>query len=81
MNESHCSTQKSLIGLLGPHLRLFLILIVLSLERSVLKEIVLIALLKNETWNKYLMLRVVGQYTYSGRCYLLSLDGAAYLRY
>ena len=81
MNESHLSIQKSLIELLGPHLQLFQIFIVLSLERSVLKEIVLIALLKNETLNKNLMLRVVGQYTYSGRCYLLLLDGAAYLRY
>ena len=72
---------ESLIGLVGPHLRLFLILIMLPLERSVLKEIVLIALLQNETWNKYLMLRVSGQYPNSGRRYLLPLDGAAYLKY
>ena len=39
----------------------------------------LIALLQNETWNKYLMLREAGQYPNSGRCYLLLLDGAAYL--
>ena len=72
---------ESLIGLVGPHLRLFLILDMLPLERSVLKEIVLIALLQNESWNKYLMLRVAGQYPNSGRCYLLPLDGAAYFKY
>ena len=72
---------ESLIGLVGPHLRLFLILNMLLLERSVLKEIVLIALLQNESWNKYLMLRVAGQYPNSGRCYLLPLDGAAHLKY
>ena len=48
----------------------------LLLERSVLKEIVLIALLQNESWNKYLMLRVAGQYPNSSCCYLLPLDGA-----
>ena len=72
---------ESLIGLVGPHLRLFLILDMWTLERSVLKEIVLIALLQNESWNKYLMLRVAGQYPNSGRCYLLPLDGAAYFKY
>ena len=72
---------ESLIGLVGPHLRLFLILDMLPLERSVLKEIVLIALLQNESWNKYLMLRVAGQYPNSGCCYLLPLDGAAHLKY
>ena len=72
---------ESLIGLVGPHLRLFLILNMLHLERSVLKEIVLIALLQNESWNKYLMLRVAGQYPNSGCCYLLPLDGAAHLKY
>ena len=41
----------------------------------------LIALLQNDSWNKYLMLRVAGQYPDSGRCYLLPLDGAAYLKY
>ena len=46
-----------LIGLVGPHMQLFLILIMLSLERSVLKEIVLIVLWQNETWSKYFMLR------------------------
>ena len=65
---------------MGPHLRLFLILM-LPLERSVLKEIVLIALLQNESWNKYLMLRVAGQYPNSGRRYMLRLDGAAHLKY
>ena len=40
---------ESLIGLVGPHLRLFLILNMLLLEISVLKEIVLIALLQNES--------------------------------
>ena len=70
-----------LIGLVGPPLGHFLILIMLPLERSVLKEIVLIALLQNETWNKYLMFRVAGQYPDSGRRYLLPLDGAAYLKY
>ena len=53
----------------------------LPLERYVLKEIVLIALLQNESWNKYLMLRTAGQYPNSGRRYLLPLDGAAYLKY
>ena len=72
---------ESLIGSVGPHLRLFLILIMLPLERSVLKEIVLIALLQNESWNKYLMLRVAGQYPNSGCCYFLPLDGAAHLKY
>ena len=72
---------KSLIGLVGPHLRLFLILNMVALERSVLKEIVLIALLQNESWNKYLMMRVAGQYPNSGRRYLLPLDGAAYHKY
>ena len=72
---------ESLIGLVEPHLQLFLILNMLPLERSVLKEIVLIALLQNESWNKYLMLRVAGQYPNSGRRYLLPLDGAAYLKY
>ena len=72
---------ESLIGLMGPHLRLFLILNTLPLVKSVLKEIVLIALLQNESWNKYLMLRVVGQDPNSGRRYLLPLDGAAYLKY
>ena len=52
-----------------------------ALERSVLKDIVLIALLQNESWNKYLMMRVAGQYPNSGRRYLLLLDGAAYLKY
>ena len=42
---------------------------------------VLIAFLQNETWNKYLMLRVGGQYPNSGRRYLLPLDGTAYLKY
>jgi hypothetical protein len=51
------------------------------LETSVLKEIVVIALLQNESWNKYLMLRVAGQYPNSGRRYLLPLDGAAYLKH
>ena len=68
------------IGSVGPHLRLFLILNMLLLERSVLKEIVLIALLQNESWNKYLMLRVAGQYPNSGRVYFLPLDGAAYFK-
>ena len=72
---------ESLIGLVGPHLQPFLILNIFPLARSLLKEIVLIALLQNETWNKYLMLRVVGQYPNSGRRYLLPLDGAAYLKY
>ena len=72
---------ESLIGSVGPHLRFFLILIMLPLERSVLKEIVLIALLQNESWNKYLMLRVAGQYPNSGRRYLLPLDGAVHLKY
>ena len=72
---------ESLTGLVGPHLRLFLILNMLPLERFVLKDIVLIALLQNESWNKYLMLRVAGQYPYSGRCYSLPLDGAAHLKY
>ena len=40
---------KSLIGLVGPHLRLFLILNRLPLVKSVLEEIVLIALLQNES--------------------------------
>jgi hypothetical protein len=53
----------------------------LPLKRSVLKEIVLIALLQNESWKKYLILRVAGQYPNSGRHYLLPLDGAAYLKY
>ena len=52
-----------------------------ALERSVLKEIVWIALLQNESWNTYFMLRVAGQYPNSARCYLLSLDGAAYFKY
>ena len=52
-----------------------------ALERSVLKEIVLIVLLQNESWNKYLMMRVAGQYRNSGRRYLLPLDGAVYLKY
>ena len=73
--------SESLIGLAGPLLQLFLILNVLPLERSVLKEIVLIAILQNESWNKYLVLRVAGQYPYSARCYLLPLDGAEYLKY
>ena len=80
----HMSTlfhTESLMGLVGPHLRLFLILNMLLLERSVLKEIVLIAQLQNESWNKYLMLKVAGQYPNSGRCYLLSLDGAVYFKY
>ena len=47
---------------MGPHLQLFLILNMLPLERTVLKEIVLIALFQNESWNKYLMLRVAGHY-------------------
>jgi hypothetical protein len=72
---------ESLIGLVGPHLRLFLILNMLLLESSVLTEIVLIALLQNESWNKYLMLRVAEQYPNSGCCYFLSLDGAAHLKY
>ena len=53
----------------------------LSLERSALKELVLIALWQNETWNKYLMLKVAGQYPNSGRRYLLPLNGALYLKY
>ena len=72
---------ESLIGLVGPHLRLFPILNMLPLVKSVLKEIVLIALLQNESWDKYLMLRVVGHDPNSGRRYLLPLDGAAYLKY
>ena len=72
---------ESLIELVGPHLRLFLILDRLPLERSVLKEIVLIALLQNESWNKCLMLRVAGQYPNSGRRYLLPLVGAVHLKY
>ena len=72
---------ESLIGWVGPHLQLFLILNRWPLERSVLKEIVLIALLQNESWNKYLMMRVAGQYPNSGRRYLLPLDGAAGLKY
>ena len=39
---------ESLIGLVGRHLQLFLNLNMLPLERSVLKDIVLIALLQNE---------------------------------
>ena len=62
-------------------MQLFLILDMLPLERSVLKEIVLIALLQNESWNKYLMMRVAVQYPNSGRRYLLPLDGTAYLKY
>ena len=69
------------IGLVGPHIRLFLILIMLPLERSVWKEMVLIALLQNETRYKYLMLSVAGQYPNFGHRYLLPLDGAAYLQY
>ena len=72
---------ESLNGLVGPHLRLFLVLNMLPLEISVLKGIVLIALLQNKSWNKYLMLRVTGQYPNSGRRYLLLLDGAAHLKY
>ena len=72
---------ERLIGWVGPHLRLFLILNRWPLERSVLKEIVLIALLQNESLNKYLMWRVEGQYPNSGRRYLLPLDGAAGLKY
>ena len=72
---------ESLIGLVGPHLRLFLTLNMMPLKRSVLKEIVFIALLQTESWNKYLMMRVAGQYPNSGRRYLLPLDGAAYLKY
>ena len=72
---------EGLNGSVGPHLRLFLILYMLPLEISVLKETVLIALLQNESWNKYLMLRVAGQFPNSGRCYLLPLDGAAHLKY
>ena len=71
----------SLNGSVGPHLQLFLILNMLPLERSVLKEIVFIALLQNENWNKFLMLRVVGHYPNSGRRNLLLLDGAAQLKY
>jgi hypothetical protein len=52
-----------------------------ALETSVLKEIVLIALLQNESWNKYLMMGVAGQYPNSGCRNLLPLDGAAYLKY
>ena len=52
---------ESLIGLVGPHLGLFLTLDMLPLEIYVLKEIVLIALFQNESWNKYLMFRVAGQ--------------------
>ena len=49
-----CTTAKlfhteSLIGLVGPHPRLFLILNKLPLVISVLKEIVSIALLQNES--------------------------------
>ena len=40
---------ESLIGLVGPHLRLFLVLNTLPLVKSVLKEIVLIALLQIES--------------------------------
>ena len=72
---------ECLIGLAGPHLRHFLILNMLPPERSVLKELVLIALLQNESLDKYLMLRVAGQSPNSGRRYLLPLDGAAYLKY
>ena len=72
---------ESLIGLVRPHLRLFFILNRWPLERSVLKEIVLIALLQNESLNKYLMLRVAGQYPNSGRRYFLPLDGAAGPKY
>ena len=53
----------------------------LALLKSVLKEIVLIALLQNESLNKYLILRVVGQDPNSSRRYLMPLDGAAYLKY
>jgi hypothetical protein len=53
----------------------------MPLKRSVLKEIVFIALLQTESWNKYLMLRVAGQYPNSGRHYLLPLDGGVYLKY
>ena len=72
---------ENLIGLVGPHLRFFLILNMLPLERSVLIVIVFIALLQNESWSKYLMLRVAGQYLNSVRRYLLLLDGAAYFEY
>ena len=74
------SHTESLIELVGPHLQFFLILNTLPVERSVLKEIVLIALLQNKSWNKYLMLRVAGKYPDSGRRYLLPLDGAAHLK-
>ena len=50
----------------------------LSLERTVLKEIVLITLFQNKSWNKYRMLSVAGQYPNYGRRYFLPLDGAAY---
>ena len=55
----------------------------LPLERSVLKEVVLITLMQNESWNKYLMLIVAlaGQYPNSSPYYLLPLDGATYLKY
>ena len=69
---------ESLIGLVAPHLQLQNML---PLERSVLKKIVLIVLLQNESWNKYLMLRVAGEYPNSGRCYFLPLDGAGHLKY
>ena len=66
---------------MGPHRFIFLILIMLPLKRSVWKEIVLIALLKNEAWNKYLMVSVDITSPNSGRRYLLSLDASAYLFY
>ena len=72
---------ESLIGFVGPHLRLFLMFNMLPLERTVLKENVLIALFQNKSWNKYLISRVAGQYPNSGRRYILPLDGAAYLNY
>ena len=53
----------------------------LPLERFVLKEVVLITLMQNESWNKYLMLIVALAGQYSGPYYLLPLDGAAYLKY
>ena len=72
---------ENFIGLVGPLLQLVLILSMLPLERDLLKEIVLIALLQNETRNKHFMSRVGGQYPNFGCCYLLPLDGAAYLKY
>ena len=80
-NSNHIVPHRKFDKMVGPHLRLFLILSMLPLVKSVLKEIVLIALLQNESGNKYLMLRVEGQDPNSGGRHLLPLDGAAYLKY